>query len=204
MSQHELFEESAKETIVLNGFSLAFEASFLEADEADALFTLLCEQVDWQQPSIHIAGRTLPIPRLQSWQGAQAYHYRYSGLTFQAEPMHPKIAALCNRIEQATGYKFNSVLCNLYRNERDSVSWHADDEAELGSDPAIASFSLGAQRRFQVRDKNKTNPTTTIELTHNSLLLMPPGFQQHYVHQLPKSAKPCTARINLTFRQIVV
>ena len=51
------------------------------------------------------------------------------------------------------GRRFNSVLLNLYRDGRDSVSWHADNEPGLGRDPVIASLSLGAVRRFQLKHR---------------------------------------------------
>lgn len=48
---------------------------------------------------------------------------------------------------------FNSVLINLYRNDKDSVSWHSDDEMTLGICPTIASVSLGETRKFEIRPK---------------------------------------------------
>lgn len=48
-------------------------------------------------------------------------------------------------LEAACGESFNSVLLNLYRDHRDSVGMHADDEPELGPTPVIASVSLGAE-----------------------------------------------------------
>jgi alkylated DNA repair dioxygenase AlkB len=40
---------------------------------------------------------------------------------------------------------FNSVLANLYRDGRDRMGWHADNERELARVPVIASLSLGAR-----------------------------------------------------------
>jgi alkylated DNA repair dioxygenase AlkB len=47
------------------------------------------------------------------------------------------------KLEQATDHKFNSVLCNLYRDGKDSISYHTDNEKELGKEPFIASLSFG-------------------------------------------------------------
>lgn len=60
---------------------------------------------------------------------------------------------LKSQIEANTGHTFNSLLCNLYRDEKDSVDWHSDDEPALGSCPVIASLSLGATRTFEMRKK---------------------------------------------------
>ena len=63
---------------------------------------------------------------------------------------------------------------------------------------AIASLSLGAERKFQMRQKPK-GAICDLWLSHGSLLVMQPGFQEGWLHQLPKT-KNTEVRINLTFR----
>ena len=46
------------------------------------------------------------------------------------------------------GAHFNHVLLNRYRDGRDNMGLHADDEPELGPDPVVATLSLGATRRL--------------------------------------------------------
>lgn len=58
-------------------------------------------------------------------------------------------------LEENTGLQFNSVLCNLYRDNKDHVSWHSDDEELFGRLPTIASVSLGDTRMFELRRKVK-------------------------------------------------
>ena len=57
------------------------------------------------------------------------------------------------------------MLLNLYRNEKDSNGWHADNEKELGRDPVIASLSLGEERNFQI--KHNTNKEAKQTLFYN-------------------------------------
>jgi len=99
-------------------------------------------------------------------------------------------------------YFFNSVLANLYRNGRDSNGWHADDEPELGSQPIIASVSLGATRDFQFKHRQLAQHSYTQELSSGSLLVMGGAMQAHWLHQLPKRLRVQDPRINLTFRYI--
>ncbi len=66
---------------------------------------------------------------------------------------------LRDRLEHNTGYKFNSVLANLYRDGHDSVDWHSDDEPGLRNMPTIASISFGDTRLFEFR--NKPPPTVS-------------------------------------------
>jgi alkylated DNA repair dioxygenase AlkB len=103
------------------------------------------------------------------------------------------------RVEQVTTAPFNGVLLNLYRDGNDSMGRHADAEAELGSNPVVASVSLGAVRPFRLRH-TASRETRTLALAHGSLLAMGGTLQHHWVHELPKTALPVGERINLTFR----
>jgi hypothetical protein len=98
---------------------------------------------------------------------------------------------------------FNSVLLNLDRHGTDSMSWHSDDEPELGRNPVIASVSFGATRPFHLRYKFNSLYRSQVELTHGSLLLMSGPLQHGWQHQIPKTKKPIGPRINLTFRTIL-
>ena len=117
-------------------------------------------------------------------------------------PFSPLLHEIKRKVENISEIKFTTVLLNLYRDGNDSNGWHSDDEKELGQDPVIASVSLGAKRRFQLRHKKDKSLRTTIELEHGSLLLMKGPTQHNWQHQLPKSKRIMEPRINLTFRII--
>ena len=92
----------------------------------------------------------------------------------------------------------------LYRDGKDSMSWHSDDEPELGNNPTIASVSFGATRRFLLKHKsNRDLDKVEISLTHGSLLIMKGTTQHFWQHRIPKTIKVLTERINLTFRIIL-
>jgi alkylated DNA repair dioxygenase AlkB len=111
------------------------------------------------------------------------------------------LTQLKQQLESVCSQSFNSVLANLYRDGRDSMGCHADDEKELGQNPTIASLSFGETRllRFKHTDSGFK---LDIELNHGDLLIMAGELQHHWRHELPKTRKPKQARINLTFRQI--
>jgi alkylated DNA repair dioxygenase AlkB len=56
-------------------------------------------------------------------------------------------------------------------------------------------------RKFSFRHK-RTKETVSVMLEDGSLLVMAGPTQSHWHHQLPKSAKVTTPRINLTFRSM--
>ena len=187
----------------LPGAELLFAPAFLPAAEATALLAHLTAEAAWEQRTIRLFGREFPQPRLTAWYGDPAARYTYSGLTWEPRPWLPALADLRQRLEAATRTRYNSVLLNLYRDGRDSMGWHADDEPELGSAPAIASLSLGAVRRFRLRPRAAlVHPPFGIDLPHGSLLLMRGPTQEHWQHALPKTARPVGPRLNLTFRWV--
>ncbi len=174
------------------------------ADEAIEMLDTLIADIPWRQEHLRIAGKLRAIPRLQCWMGERGSEYGYSGIRLSPCPWHGTVERIHARVSELSGVQFNSVLINYYRDGRDSVAWHADDEAELGETAVIASVSLGAERVFQLKQKHRI-PAKKYQLIlrNGSLLLMAGGMQQHWLHQLPKVKDLSEARINLTFRNIL-
>jgi alkylated DNA repair dioxygenase AlkB len=178
--------------------------NFLNAEDADIAYESLLQNIKWKQYHIKMFGKLLAQPRLTAWHGSAGLNYSYSGLNLAPEPFSKELLTLKAKIEQVGSIQFNSVLLNLYRNERDSMGWHADDERELGINPVIASLSLGQTRKFQVKHKLNKDLNLNLLLTHGSLLLMKGEMQHYWQHAIPKSKNSCSQRINLTFRNILV
>ncbi len=167
-----------------------------------ALFRAVEAEADWHCEDITIFGRTHAMPRLICWMGDMPY--RYSGLTHAPAPFSPAVQAARSVAEKLSEAHFNGVLLNLYRDDRDSMGWHADDEASLGLEPVIASVSLGAVRRMRFKPKPHVNGEAFgVDLPAGSLLVMKGETQANWLHAVPKTAKPVGPRINLTFRKIV-
>lgn len=180
-----------------------FDPTFLTGPRAAALLAQFTAEVAWEHRSIRMFGRLLPQPRLTAWYGDPAARYAYSGLQWEPRPWTPALQALRQQVEAAAGAPFNSVLLNLYRDGRDSMGWHADDEPELGPAPTIASLSLGATRRFRLRPRpGVAHAPFGLDLPAGSLLLMSGNSQAHWQHALPKTSRPVGPRLNLTFRWV--
>ncbi|WP_148862238.1 alpha-ketoglutarate-dependent dioxygenase AlkB family protein [Marinobacter fonticola] len=169
---------------------------------ADDLLHALPHALPWYQARLRLYGKWRYSPRLQCWMGDPQAHYRYSGHDMTPEPWAAALRPVLARLNELAGERFNSVLCNWYRNGQDSMGWHSDNEPELGPEPVIASLSLGAERVFQFRRRGESRLYRSIPLPHNSLLIMPRGLQTRYQHQLPKTRKVSGERFNLTFRRI--
>lgn len=183
---------------------ITYYPDFMAAAQARQLFEQLQTTLAWQQDTIQVYGRAVTIPRLNAWYGDPGVNYQYSGLAMVHNAWTPELEVVKAQLESVIGLAFNGMLANLYRDGRDSVSWHADDEPELGSNPVIASLSLGGERRFVLKHKyDKQLKPVEINLQHGSLLVMAGATQHHWHHQLPKTRKPVGPRVNLTFRRVV-
>jgi alkylated DNA repair dioxygenase AlkB len=174
------------------------------ADEASRLFDALRVGIHWCQEEILIFGQRRRVPRLVAWHGDPGASYVYSGTDHHPEPWTPELEYIRNRVRELSGAEFNAVLLNLYRDGRDGMGWHADDEPELGRNPVIASVSLGATRRFCLRHRRRRDLKLDLPLPHGSLLLMAGATQHHWLHALPKTQRPVGERINLTFRRVAL
>lgn len=166
----------------------------------DVTFEDLLEVIAFEQRSVTVFGKVYPQPRLTKWYGPVPY--AYSNLRWEAEEMPELLKRLRDIAQERAGCELPTCLANLYRNGRDKVGWHSDDEDLFGSDPVIASFSFGCARDFKVRPKGDTSGTQTLSLEPQSLLIMPSGFQSTHEHSLPARKRVSEPRINLTFRPL--
>ncbi len=171
-----------------------FPDAFDEAERAAHLAGLLAE-TPWEDHVFQIFGRVVPMPRRIAFYGA--HDYAYSGLVHRARPLTSRLEGIRARAEALSGARFNVVLLNLYRDGRDSMGWHSDDDYPCGARPEIASVSFGATRRFRLRGEAGT---AGFDLVAGGVLLMGVGTQRRWAHSIPKTRRPVGVRINLTFR----
>ncbi|MDG3008330.1 alpha-ketoglutarate-dependent dioxygenase AlkB family protein [Paludisphaera mucosa] len=190
-------------TLDLPEAEVVFHPSFFPTDAADRLLRQLVETTRWRQDSMKMFGELKPLPRLTAWYGDAGARYVYSGIVNEPLPWTTALAEVKHAVEAAVGVSFNGVLLNRYRDGRDGMGWHADDEPEFGEDPVIASVSFGGTRNFQLKHKRRKELKASVELTHGSLLVMRGGTQANWLHQISKTAKPVEERLNLTFRHLV-
>lgn len=160
------------------------------------------KNIPWKRDIIKMFGKEVQIPRLSAWHGDPEARYSYSGLELPPNPWNEGLLTIKTAIEKVAETCFNSVLLNWYRDGNDHMSWHSDDEPELGHNPIIASVNLGASRRFLLRRKKDHQQKVELALGHGSLLIMRGACQHHWQHAVPKQKKVKSDRVNLTFRWV--
>jgi alkylated DNA repair dioxygenase AlkB len=194
-----------------SGISL-YDPTFLTHSDADRLEVAFLT-LQWKQHIMKMHGKQISMPRMYQWMGIAPTIY---GEKITPIAWTPEALEVQRRVHEATGFLFNSLNINLYRDEHDHIGWHSDGEDEGSWKFPIASVSLGAVRDFQVcpyhgngRLKRRFHrhfgeSDHPIALEHGSLVIMPAGSQEFYIHRLKKATKQQGhgARINLTFRMM--
>jgi alkylated DNA repair dioxygenase AlkB len=175
----------------------------LSSAESKHYLDCMLNRIEWRNDEAVIFGRHIITRRKVAWYGDQSYSYAYSGKIREALLWTSELLELKGRVERLIGKTFNSCLLNLYHNGDEGMAWHGDDEKTLEPDGAIASLSLGAERKFCFRHR-ATRETVSIQLEAGSLLVMHGVTQTHWMHALPKTKKVMLPRVNLTFRTMVV
>ena len=160
------------------------------AQTAEAVMNQLIDSVPWRAENIVVWGTTFRQPRLTAWYGDNGANYTYSGIHLDPLPWKNSLIDIKTRVETIAGTDFNSVLLNYYRDHRDSVAFHSDDEPELGHRPIIASISLGEERTFVLKHKTKRDlKSVRLKIASGSLLLMKGETQHCWKHGIEKEKR---------------
>ncbi|RUS79288.1 hypothetical protein EGW08_012943 [Elysia chlorotica] len=167
---------------------------------------------------VKMFGKLIDIPRKQVAHGDAGLSYTFSGNTVPALPWTPLLREIRDHVSKATGYEFNFVLINRYKDGHDYMGEHKDDEKDLCQGYPIASLSLGQSRDFifkhqdcrggQKKSKSlgkgdvRTLDPVSILLEHGSLLLMEHPTNSFWYHSLPRRTRALGIRLNMTFRRM--
>ncbi len=162
---------------------------FFNEEDSERFFQNLHTKVKWIQDEMEIYDKVHPLPRLVAWYGEDSEWL-------------PELLEIKRFVEDYTRLSFNTVLLNLYRDERDHVSWHSDKASHPDDNKVIVSISFGETRKFQVKHKiDKKLKMISLDLMPGSLVIMK-DMQKSWLHRIALTSKPKSARINLTFRNI--
>lgn len=205
MSQPDLFSTEERFTPVRIPDAEVYFLRYLVTGMPDTrIFQELVQETPWKQEDVVVWGKKYPQPRLIAWYGDRGKAYSYSGISMIPLPWTNLLLHMKRCVEERAETIFNSVLLNFYRDHRDSMGFHSDDEKELGPEPTIASLSYGAERTLVFKHKrDKSIPDFRLQLPHGSMLLMKGATQRNWKHGILKQSVPCGPRVNLTFRNIL-
>ena len=171
-------------------------------EESQALHAALMQNILWQNDEVVLFGKRIVTSRKVAWHADNGLTYSYSGSTKQSCPWTPELTRIKDIVQRLSGTVYNACLLNLYHDGGEGMGWHSDNEKSIVPESAIASVSLGAERKFSFKHRH-TQETVSLQLEDASLLVMKGSTQAHWLHSLPKSKKVLQPRINLTFRSML-
>nr|WP_298993922.1 alpha-ketoglutarate-dependent dioxygenase AlkB [uncultured Polaribacter sp.] len=178
-----------------------YHGIILNKTQCDFYYNSLLENINWKNDEAIIFGKLIITKRKVAWYGDSEYDYTYSKITKKANLWTKELLALKEIVEKESNETYNSCLLNLYHSGEEGMAYHSDGEKMLKKNGAIASLSLGAERKFSFKHK-KNKQRIDVFLENGSLLVMKEGTQTNWLHRLPPTKKVNSPRINLTFRTI--
>lgn len=193
-------QKSVKNILPYDGIT-NYHGVILNTEKSNFYYSRLLDSIQWKNDEAIIFGKLITTKRKVAWYGEEEFSYTYSKITKTAKLWTPELLELKQIVEKESGETYNSCLLNLYHSGDEGMAYHSDGEKMLKKDGAIASLSLGAERKFSFKHKN-TKERIDIILERGSLLVMKDVTQSFWLHRLPPTKKVQTPRINLTFRII--
>jgi alkylated DNA repair dioxygenase AlkB len=180
-----------------------YHGIILDKRQCDFYYQQLLEKINWKNDEAIIFGKKIITKRKVAWYGESEYSYTYSKVTKTANLWIKELLELKEIIEKESKETYNSCLLNLYHSGDEGMAYHADGEKMMKKNGAIASLSLGAERKFSFKHK-ETKQRVDVFLERGSLLVMKDDTQKNWLHRLPPTKKVNSPRINLTFRTIEI
>ena len=172
-------------------------------EEADDIYNyLVVKEIEYHKPYQRF-NRTVKVPRGQaSYTMNESIHYNYgvSGGSPINEVMDERMLQITQRVNDALGRNYNTILMNVYKNGGDCISLHKDKETDWVDGTGFATVAFGKERVFLL-EENETKKKTRILHRKGMCIEMPPPMNQLYLHGVP----PCKTeecRVSLTFREI--
>ncbi|MBV9871643.1 MAG: alpha-ketoglutarate-dependent dioxygenase AlkB [Frankiaceae bacterium] len=155
---------------------------------SDAVFEHLAATARWQQRTVTMWDKKVLEPRLTA------------GWTTKAEHAPTLLNEMCELLSARYEICFDRVWVNLYRDGQDSVAWHGDRHRHTVAQPMVATVSLGARRKFQLRRRGGGRIEHTLRPGLGDLVVMGGRCQDDWEHCVPKTASAVGARMSVTIR----
>ncbi len=175
---------------------------FLYIEEANILKNYLEKNIPWKQVIYSKKNRgNITTPRL-TWVAGSHNQNIYKKRKFTSNKIPAFLLPLKTLIEDFLNTEFNFMLFSKYRNEKDSITYHSDDERFLGTSPVIASLTIGVTRPFVLKNKHTKN-SQFFNLNHGDLFVMQNNCQKDFLHAVPKLKYPLGVRYSITFRKVL-
>lgn len=185
---------------ILENPDIEFHKGYISEKDANILFDHIMSIGNFSQSDVIVHGKTYKTPRMQCWMADKQVSADVYTKTEQI-PWSEEMKKLVEDLELLLDFKFDYALFNLYRDGKDYISYHSDREAIGSGKDIIASISLGASRRFILRNNKDKNIKKEYLLEHGDLIIMKGDTQKYWQHTIPKMLRVKEPRLNITIRK---
>jgi alkylated DNA repair dioxygenase AlkB len=154
---------------------------------ADEVADRLIRIVDWRHHRRWMYDRMVDEPRLSRW--------------YRASEALPDEALACFRVAVGRRYhvRFGALGLNYYRDGKDSVAFHSDQELKYLDDTLVAIVTFGAARPFLLRPVGG-GKSVDVHPASGDLLVMGGTCQERWEHGVPKVTNGAGPRVSASVR----
>ena len=128
---------------------------FTEAEAEEIFDYLLTKDIEYHKPYKRF-NQMVKVPRGQaSYTLSEKIHYNYgntAGGSPVNEVMDEKLREITQRVNEATGNNYNTILMNVYKDGKDNIALHQDKEDDWVAGTGFATVAFGAERPFLIED----------------------------------------------------
>jgi hypothetical protein len=150
--------------------------------------------------------KMVKVPRGQaSFTLNENIHYNYGRIAEGSPPneiMCDRLKEITQRVNMVMGRNYNTILMNVYKNNKDCFAAHQDNENGWVKGSSFGTLAFGCERPFvicEIATKNRE------KIIHKSgeMIELPYPMNSFFTHQVPPCSKAVDEwRISLTFREI--
>ena len=150
--------------------------------------------------------KMVKVPRGQaSFTLNENIHYNYGRIPGGSPPneiMCDRLKEITQRVNMVMGRNYNTILMNVYKNNKDCFAAHQDNENGWVKGSSFGTLAFGCERPFvicEIATKNRE------KIIHKSgeMIELPYPMNSFFTHQVPPCSKAVDEwRISLTFREI--
>jgi alkylated DNA repair dioxygenase AlkB len=151
--------------------------------------------------------KIVKVPRGQaSFTLNENIHYDYGKIAGGSPPneiMCERLKEITQRVNEALGRNYNTILMNVYKDNKDAIGFHQDNENGWVKETGFATLAFGCERPFVIQEI-ATGERQKIIHKSGEIIEMPYPMNTYYTHSVPACSKAMASdwRISLTFREI--
>jgi alkylated DNA repair dioxygenase AlkB len=178
-------------------------------EEADIIYEYLKNKEYEYHKQYKRYNKIVKVPRGQaSYTIDDTIHYNYGKIAGGSpinEVMDDKMKEITIKVNSILGKNYNTILMNVYKDGKDSIGFHSDNENGWKEGTGFASLAFGHERFFVIKELETEIELKQKILHENGVIIeMNSPMNKKYHHSIPPTAsKSDKYRISLTFREII-